>query len=88
MNDVTESILLYDNTISGRKLQGAVTSATGATLSLRSTQRPKQKLVDRSDMQQASLMSKLRPYLRELEQHSPRTVMDVEARVFCVCVRA
>ena len=64
-------------------------ASTGATLSSRSIQRAKQKLVDTSDVQQASLMSKLRPYLRELEKHSPGTVTHVEVRVFypCVCVR-
>ena len=63
-------------------------TSTGATLSLRSIQRAKQKLVDTSDVQQASLMSKLRPYSRELEKHSPGTVTNVEVRVFypCVCV--
>ena len=77
------------STISGPKLQAAVTAFTGATLSLRSIQRAKKKLVDTSDVQQASPMSKLRPYLRELEKHSPGTVTDVEVRVFyqCVCVR-
>ena len=87
MNDVIENIFLNDNTISGPKLQAAVTAATGATLSLRSIQRAKQKLVDTSDVQQASLMSKLRPYLRELEKHSPGTVTDVEVRGFVPCVR-
>ena len=64
-------------------------ASTGATLSLRSIQRAKQKLVDTSDVQQASYMSKLRLYLHELEKHSSGTVMDVEVRVFfpCVCVR-
>ena len=88
MNDVIENIFLNDNTISGPKLQAAVMASTGATLSLRSIQRAKQKLVDTSDVQQASLMSKLRPYLRELEKHSPGTVTDV-VRVFYpyVCIR-
>ena len=45
MNDVIENIFLNDNTISGPKLQAAVTVATGVTLSLRSIQRAKQKLV-------------------------------------------
>ena len=40
-----------------------------------------------SDGQQASLMSKLRPYLRELEKHSPGTVTHVEVGVFYLCVR-
>ena len=57
---------------------------------MRSIQRAKKKLVDTSDVQQASPMSKLRPYLRELEKHSPGTVTDVEVRVFVsyVCVNA
>ena len=40
-------------------------------------------------MQQASLMSKLRPYLRELEKYSPGTVTHVAVRGFypCTCVR-
>ena len=89
MNDVIENIFLNYITISGPKLQAAVTASTGATLSLRSIQRAKQKLVDTSDVQQASLMSKIRPYLRELEKHSPGTVTNVDVRVFypCVCVR-
>ena len=81
MNDVIENTFLNDNTVSGPKLQAAV--------SLRSIQRAKQKLVDTRDAPQASLMSKLRPYLRELEKHSAGTVTDVQVRLFypCVCVR-
>ena len=52
-----ENVFLNDNSISGHKLQAAVMASTGATLSLRSIQRAKQKLVDTSDVQQASLMS-------------------------------
>ena len=64
-------------------------ASTEVTLSSRSIQRAKQKLVDTSDVHQASLMSKLRPYLRELKKHSPGMVTDVEVRGFvpCVCVR-
>ena len=69
MNDVIENIFLNDNAICGPKLQATVMAFTGATLSLRSIQRAKQKLVDTSDVQQAFLMSKLRPYLRELSRN-------------------
>ena len=69
MNDVIENIFLNDNAISGPKLQATVMASTGATLSLRSIPRAKQKLVDTSDVQQAFLMSKLRPYLRELSRN-------------------
>ena len=86
MDGVIENIFQNDNTISGPKVKAAVTTATGATLALHPIQRAKQKLVNISNAQLAFLISELRPYLSEVEKHSPHTVTDVQVRVFYLFV--
>ena len=82
VNDVIKGIVNNDLSISGPKLKKAAEAATGSTLSLSTVQRAKQRLSELTDAQEAERMTKLRPYLKKLQESSPGTVTNVEVRVF------
>ena len=82
VNDVIKGIVSNELSISGPKLKKAAEAATGSTLSLSTVQRAKQLLSELTDAQEAELMTKLRPYLKKLQESSPGTVTNVEVRVF------
>lgn len=78
MEPVLTAALRNNPKISDEALMKTVENGTGATMTARSIARAKTRLMHADRKEGSDTFKQLRPYLAELQMHSPGTVTDVE----------